>query len=124
MVPSSFKIGTSLVGMAYLGSLTTPVPAPLVDPENWAETIPLESGADLAAGPASVTWRFPLLSQAQRDQLKTFCTGASATVYIRTRTNSSTYANYQTIMRWPKTEKHDHGWFLDTIIQFDFLVAQ
>ena len=109
--------------MAYLGALTVPVPAPIAEHANWGETIELESGGVLAGGSTPHTWKFGLLSQAQRDQLKSFCSGASATVYIRTKLNTGVYASYQTIMYWPQTEKRDSGWYLDTLIKFDFLVA-
>ena len=123
MVPSEFKIGSTLVGMAYLGSLTTPVPAPLVEQSNWDESIELESGGVRAGGSTPLNWRFGVLTQAQRDQLKSFCPGASATVYIRTKRNDGTYASYQTTMYWPRDEKRDSGHYLDMVIKFDFLVA-
>lgn len=124
MVPSEFKIGTTSGNMAYLGNLTTPVPAPLAEHANWGETIDLESGGVLAGGSTPHIWKFGVLSQAQRDQLKAFCAGASATVFIRTKTNAGTYAVYQAIMYWPQNERRDSGWYLDTQIKFDFMVAQ
>jgi len=69
-------------------------------------------------------WTFPLLSLDERNQLKSFCPGYSATVYIRTKKDDDTYANFQCIMNWVDDDTSGR-WFgerKEIIIEFVNLV--
>jgi hypothetical protein len=69
-------------------------------------------------------WTFPLLSLDERNQLKSFCPGYSATVYIRTKKDDDTYANFQCVMNWVDDDTSGR-WFgerKEIIIEFVNLV--
>ncbi len=129
MTISDFKIGTTLAGMTNLEALTAPISAPRTPFKPWATSVVAASGVSIGKGFPSCQWIFSQLTPAQRDQLRAFCTGKSATVYIRTMTNDSSdsYANYQAIMAWPDDEKRDptkrHD-RLELTIAFTMLVLQ
>lgn len=121
-----YKIGTILVGMTNIESLTTPVPNPKPFYRPYVEIVETLSGNDFGRGPAEVDWVWNIFTREQRDQLRTFCTGSSSLVYIRTRTNdnSDEYKNYQAVMHWPLDEERDAGKRLDFKITFTHLVEQ
>ncbi len=123
---ADFKIGTTLAGMTNIETLTTPLPVPRAVFKEYAEYISAASGRTYGRGYPSCQWIFSLLTSAQRQQLKTFCPGASAAVYIRTLTNSDTYANFQAVMHWPEEEERDPSKRRDRLeltILFTHLVA-
>jgi hypothetical protein len=91
---ADFKIGTSEGGMTNIESLTTPLPLPQFDFLPFARTVHKGNGGMRGVGFPVATWTFQLLSLAEYTQLRTFCTGASAEVYIRTRIDDDTYANF------------------------------
>lgn len=124
-----YKIGTEAGGVGAitnLGSLTTPIPAPKSSFQDYTEYIQLGSGEMKGVGWPVAEWHWDFLTQAQRNQLRTFCTGASETVYIRTRKNDSSdaYANYLAVMIWPIAEDKDAGRRLDFTIKFQALEVQ
>jgi hypothetical protein len=59
----------------------------------------------------------------QRDQLKTFCTDASAAVWIRTKLNDDTYADFTATMIWVENEPRWYGVKQNYQIVFRHLVA-
>lgn len=108
MALSDFKIGTTLGGMTNIESLATPLPAPKAPYKLYMRSLMSSSGLTVGRGFPVCQWIFPLLTAAQRTQLRTFCTGASASVYIRTMTNEAdAYANYLAVMHWPDEERRD-----------------
>lgn len=98
---SNFKIGTTSGGITSLDSLSTPIEDPKSSFMPYARTVNLGSGGQRGTGSPVVVWEFALLELEQRNQLKSFCTGASANVYIRTKLNDDTFAVYQCNMLWP-----------------------
>lgn len=118
-----YKIGTTLGGMTLLSSLATPVPWPRAT-FSMGERTTVASGAARDLGWMSAEWLFPLLTDAQRDQLRTFCTGASATVYIRTQDVDAVYRNYQAVLVWPDDEERRGGLVFDLRLRFRALVLQ
>jgi len=71
----------------------------------YAEPVDLASGHVRGLGLPVVTWKFKALRPEQRENLKDFCSGLSANVYIQTPTNETaagvrTWKKYQAIMKW------------------------
>jgi len=126
MALSDFKIGTTS-STTNIEALATSLPVPRAPFSPYQKTAIAASGLTIGKGFPSCQWIFSMLTAAQRTQLRVFCTGASATVYIRTMTNEAdAYANYQAIMHWPESElrdpskRHDR---LELKINFTHLVA-
>jgi hypothetical protein len=132
---SSFKIGTSAGTLTNIESLSTPLPVPRAPFKPYARASIANSGRSQGKGFPSCQWIFSRLTPAQREQLRTFCTGASAVVYIQTMTNdkdtphsvpSDSYQVYQAIMNWPEEKRypaktHDR---LELTIDFTHMVLQ
>lgn len=110
------------VNLVNLESLTTAVlPPPKSAFAEHSQVLTLGDGTVRGLGWATGEWRWGFLSRAQRDKLRTFCTGASATVYIRTRKNDTAdaYDYYSTVMVWPTgQEDKQAGKRLDFVAQF------
>ncbi len=106
----SYEIGTTQVGLVNLGSLTVPVRAPRFTFSPYSKPIQLGNGRIRGAGWPKATWRWDVISAKERDQLRAFCSGASAVVYIKTRVNSNNgtvvdqYKVFQAVMIWPEPE--------------------
>ncbi len=98
---AEFKIGTSEGGMTALDSLTTPVPWPQHDFMPFARNVNLGTGGTRGLGSPVATWKFNILSLAEYNQLRSFCSGTSVTIYIRTKVDDDTYANFQAKLIWP-----------------------
>jgi hypothetical protein len=108
-----------------LESLATPLDAPRSSFVDYSRVIPLGDGTLRGAGWPTGEWRWGYMSQAQRNQLRTFCTGASAAVYVRTRENdtSDAYQRYTATMVWPTDgEDKAHGKRLDFVVVFQNMV--
>jgi len=109
------------VNLVNVESLTTALPPPKSTFNEYSQLLDLGNGSVRGAGWAVATWRFGYLSQAQRDQLRTFCAGASTAVYIRSRKNdtSDAYQYYSANFVWPVgQEQKDHGFRLDFVAEF------
>ncbi len=98
---ADFKIGTTFGGMTNIEALTTPLPLPQFDYSAFARLANLGNGGTRGVGSPVATWTFQLLSLAEYTQLRTFCTGASAEIYIRTRIDDDTYADFKCKMILP-----------------------
>jgi len=120
-----YRIGATLAGMTNLENLTPPLPAPKSYFRPFYESITLADGSIRGMGSPVASWRWGVLSRAQRDALRVFCTSKSATVYIRTRKTDSAdaYTDYRAIMIWPDDEERDAGRRLDFLIEFRQLVV-
>ena len=117
----NYEIGTTYGGMENLADLTTAVPAPKSSFRDYSQYIDLGNSTVRGSGFSVAIWRWSTLpTRAQRDQLKTFCSGASASVYIRTRKNDTTdaYEYYTATMVWPEVEDREWGWRRDFQIEF------
>lgn len=98
---SDFEIGTTLVGMTNIEALTTPLPTPKSSYLPYARTANKGNGGTRGVGSPVAQWNFALLSVEQYNQLKTFCPGASADVYVRTKLDDDTYEDFQGKIIWP-----------------------
>ncbi len=96
-----FEIGTTLEELTNLSELTTPVEHPKSEFLPYARTVNKGNGGKRGTGSPVAVWNFPLLSLEERNQLKEFCPGASADVYIHTKLNDDSYADFSAKMIWP-----------------------
>lgn len=124
-IPSYPMIGTTYESMARLDALTTKIPMPKMPMKPYAETRDTGSGLARGLGRPQLAWGFTLLTTAQRDQLRAFCAGMSAKVYVRTKTNenSDAYATYYATVLWPSDyEERDTGRRPEFVLTFRDLV--
>lgn len=107
-VDTDFKIGTTSGGKVTLASLSIPNPHPV-----WKDAVSkvkLGNNAARYLGAPVLEWHWGFLTAAQRDTLRTYCTGASADVFITTPTTnksggvSNVAVNYEAQMWWPSPE--------------------
>lgn len=98
------KIGETFEEMTSLDELETPVEAPKFEYFDYEDTITLEDNTERGIGFPMAIWTFPYLESAWRNQLKEFCPGASAHVFISTKLPDDTYADFEADMIWPKKE--------------------
>lgn len=97
-------IGTTFEGMTSLDELETPLEQPKFEFLDWQDTMTLEDNTERGVGSQMARWTFPYLESAQRIQLKEFCPGASAHVFIVTKLPDDTFAPFECDMIWPKAD--------------------
>jgi hypothetical protein len=120
---SNFKIGTTLEEMIDLDDFAIQIPIPNVIPMRYPDAEELDDGHLRGMGAPSVVWVFPLFNEiAIRNQLKAFCPGLSADIYIESLMDDGLVYLYQAIMRWPLEEDQENYWSQNLRIQFSFLV--
>jgi hypothetical protein len=114
-----FGIGTTTTTIALSG-LTTPVPDPKAPFMYYAETATMASSKVVGRGLPIIVWQWDYLTRAQRDMLRTYCSGASSTVYIDTQRNDNAdeYKQYKATMVWPKTDDRDASRRISFKIEF------
>jgi hypothetical protein len=121
----AYKIGTSLVGMVTLDSLGIPDPKGIYRP--YTEAVNLGDGTVRGAGYPTAEWQWGFLTQTQREALRDYCAGASASVYIETTTteNSDEYKDFLAVMIWPEEEERTSAMRrLEFSVQFRQMVVQ
>jgi len=109
-----------------LHALATPISYPRSLPAPYSDVINLGDNSTRGIGAPIVIWHWDKINQTERDFLRTFCPGASAAVFIRTRMleTADSYANYSAVMVWPSMrEERDATRRLDFDIEFRELVA-
>jgi hypothetical protein len=97
-----YSIGTAADDLQNLeDDLGLPPPHPTPHLE-WATTYECGDGRVYGDGFPSVEWHWDYLSAANIASLRTYCSGKSATVYIKTlEPDYETYGTYSAIMVWP-----------------------
>ena len=75
------------------------------DYEPFSKYVTLANGHKKGLGYPVAHWVFKALRPAQRENLRDFCTGVSADVYIRTRltettAGAETWGDFSAIMKW------------------------
>ena len=126
----SYEIGVTQAGMVNLESLTVPVRPPRFSFAPYSKPIPLGDGSVRGAGWPKAEWRWDTITAAERDQLRVYCPGASAVVYIKTRVNANNgaqvdqYKTFKAVMVWPNPEgeRDFKGIRKDLAIAFQALV--
>jgi hypothetical protein len=133
-IDTDFKIATQAAGtggLVTLASIGIPNPHPVY--KTGVNKVKLGNNTARVLGSPVVEWRWGFLAQAQRDILRTYCTGGSATVYITTVTVdkvSSVPNGAQTFLAmlwWPDPdvpEDPQTGRRLDFVLTFKQLVLQ
>ena len=113
------------VDLTNVEDLTNAPAAPRSQFTESSVYVPLGDGTTRGAGWPTAKWRWGYLTQAQRDDLRAYCTGASNSLYICTRENdtSDQYNYYTCTMIWPLEEEKDHGKRLDFVVEFQNLSA-
>jgi hypothetical protein len=103
---TEYMIGTTLNGMTPLRLLTTLVPEPKSTYHPWSKPIQLGNGAIRGMGWKITTWYWEIIQPAQVEQLRAFCPGASAEVYIASRQNiGDAFKPYKAVMIWPEEDR-------------------
>ena len=115
-----FKIGTTEAGMELLEVLG--LPAPYYEYAASTGSITLGDGSERAVGSPATSWHWGFLTAAQRTALKALCPGRSADVFIRTKIDDETYADFQAIVVWPNSENRQASRVLDFTIDFRQMV--
>ena len=121
----SYEIGTTS-STTNLESLTTPVNPPRGTFVEWSRTYDRADGLVAADGYPVASWHFDVLTQAMVTQLRTFCSGKSANVYIKTRKLDNSFVKYSAVMIWDDKQMEKrvfNGRYLDVEIEFRKLVA-
>ncbi len=110
------------VRLASVESLGLPAPRGLFTP--FTQAVTLGDGGVRGAGWKTAEWRWGFVTRAQRDALRAYCPGASAEVYISTRTvdSSDAYGVFRARMLWPQQEEPQAGRRLDFSIKFQGLI--
>lgn len=106
----SYEIGTTAGNMVNVETLANgTMPAPKATWRPYTELRTLGNLDVRGVGYPVVTWTWGILTRAQRDALRTYCTGASAAVYIKTQgiDNSDAYLTVTAFMVWPEEEQRD-----------------
>lgn len=106
---ADFEIGETLETMTNLEELVVPLVPPKSQFIPYARVVNLGDGGKRGVGFPIAIWEFSLIGLEERNQLKEFCPGASADVYIRTKKNDDTYGDYSAKMIWP--EGIEDRWF-------------
>jgi len=103
--PTTYAMGTS-ASTIPLHDLPTPIPFPRPPLKLFVELSQMASGKFVGRGLPTITWAWGFITQAQRDQLRSFCPGASAIIYIDTISleNADQFRQYKCIMKWPEEE--------------------
>lgn len=103
MAKYDYEIGTTS-STTNVEGLATPINPPRGSYKEWSIEQIRGDGSIASHGFPQVEWVFSWLNQAMIDQLRTFCPGSSAVVYIVTRINTGTFVKYSCIMHWPSDQ--------------------
>ena len=125
MTQYEYQIGTTEGNLTNLESLPTPVVPPKPTYTPHAKTVDLGDGSVRGVGAPVVTWHWEFLTQPMRDQLKQFCLGSSAPIFIATYTkdNQQELAIFSGIMKWPIMSEEQYATRrLDFSIEFRELI--
>lgn len=122
MARYSFEIGATQAGMVNLENLATPVIPPDWDFSDYSDEITLPNGRVRGIGFPKATWRWGYIEKTERAQLRAFCAGKSANVYIKTMVNDGTYKKFSAVMVWPAGEDPSCDLYLDFALEFQHLV--
>lgn len=102
MADYDYEIGTTAANLQNLEDdlgIPPPYPAPF---REWAAVYTCGDGKVRGDGFPSVEWRFDYLSAAHIAALRVYCTGKSASVYIKTlKADGTSYGTYSAILIWP-----------------------
>jgi hypothetical protein len=122
-----YMIGTTALNMVNLETLFAANRGTFTahaDPVDYAKIVQLGDGSQRGLGWLQTQWHFDYLSLTHYALLKAYCSGLSASVYIKTRKNDGTFGVYTARMLWPEQEpeRGSSAIVLDINIKFIQLV--
>ena len=127
MIHEDYAIGTSFGGLTLLNELnvfSTPYGSPVTRP-HWAfqdgGVFDLDDGSQRVIGLPKAQWRWDIITDDEREALRTFCPGVSAEVYISTYNNDDvdTVHSYRCVLLWPT----DKGEIVQATYRTDFEIS-
>jgi hypothetical protein len=98
-----YWIGTTVPGLVLLESLGLPDPKSEFIPGSTIRRV--ASGYSKYLGTPLARWHWGFWTPEQRSALKSYCSSASALLYICTLTDNDIFLTYQAIMHWPEEPK-------------------
>ena len=98
---TGFEIATTLEELTDLAELTTAIEPPKSSYLPYARVVNKGNGGTRGIGMPVASWTFGVLSIEQYNQLKSFCPEASAEIYIRTKKDDDSFAEFQGKIIWP-----------------------
>lgn len=116
-----FSIGATEAEMVTLQAIG--LPAPYYEYAAATGSITLGDGSEQAVGAPATSWHWGFLTANQRSALKSYCPGRSAEVFIRTKIDDETYADFQAILVWPNSENRQASRVVDFTIDFRNMVV-
>lgn len=120
---SYFQIGTTLETLTAIDELTTPLPDMKSDYFPFQRLVNTGNGGVRALGAPSATWTFPILEIDQYNQLREFCPGAMAAVYIQTKLDDDSFAVFSGDMIFPlEPQDRFYGQRKNKVVTFKNLV--
>lgn len=127
-MPLTFQIGTGVGTLQDVRVLAGRNPGESFFQE-FTEVVGQDgAGNPIEAGFPTAVWKWDLLTQAAFDELRNLCAGASAAVYIRTRTNEGApnyaYKIFAATMKRPRAGSQPGQLRKDVTIEFINLVEQ
>lgn len=128
MTRYNFKIGTTLLGMTNVEELTIPLQPPRYAFKDFQESVQTPSGISKGLGYPSATWYWGFLTNEQLLQLRTFCPGESATIFIQTFTNEveedgdDELLVFTGVVHWPVEQDRQAHKAIDFTLLFTNLV--
>ena len=123
--PNDVKIGTYAGGTGAMVSLASlDLPSPLMDFLEASQEETMGDATVEANGWSETEWHYDYLTAAQYTALAAYKTGKTTQLYIRTRKDGNTYANFLVNMIWPERERWQSNCILDFNLRFIALVEQ
>ncbi len=122
----AYEIGTTEAGMAELSALVVAVEDPKGKEyfERYSFYKLAGDGQKKGYGLPRTKWVWALITQEERDQLKSFFPLESNTIFIKTRLPDGSYASYQAIGNWQEKESVFGGGYIKNLeIEFSFMEA-
>jgi len=115
-----YEIGTTIEGMQTLDILG--INPPFQDPYSpYTIEVDAADSRVYGHGYAQTAWRWGFVSQAERDLLKTYCSGRSAIVYIRVRDEDWDFVYCKAVMIWQPEAPPSNGFVVGFSIVFRIL---
>ncbi len=120
---AEFEIGTTEGGMVNLDTIIEDDHMPKSNYLPYARVHNKGNGGTRGVGSPVATWTFPILSVEEYNVLKAYCPGSSSDVFIRTKLDDDSYADFQAKMIWPNEPQNRwYGERRDFVIIFRNLI--
>lgn len=115
-----YRIGATEVGLTLLSTLNIVAPKHTYKP--YARTTILGNGRKKGLGYPEATWHWDYVTKDQRDAIRAYVDNLSKEVFITTRVEDDSYADFSAIMNWVEEEEKDAGRRFDLNIVFTHLI--